>query len=157
MGGDPGFNRCINGVVFALLQSGSNHIYVGGQFERYLGRSYNGIIRLDLSGSIDTGFNPGKGFNGPVRAIQFASGSSDIYVGGEFTQYSGSKDVKYFVRLKSDGTISSNFKEHGELNGRVNTIYVSTEGGNSGSVYLGGAFTQYPGIVTGKQIGRAHV
>jgi hypothetical protein len=138
-----GFN--VDGTVFTLLQSGSNHIYVGGQFERYLGRSYNGIIRLDLSGSIDTGFNPGKGFNGPVRAIQFASGSSDIYVGGDFTQYSGSKDVKYFVRLKSNGTISSNFKEHGELDGRVNTIYVSTETGNSGSVYLGGAFTQYSG------------
>lgn len=138
-----GFN--VDGTVFTLLQSGSNHIYVGGQFERYLGRSYNGIIRLNLSGSIDTGFNPGKGFNGAVRAIQFASGSSDIYVGGEFTQYSGSKDVKYFVRLKSDGTIASNFKEHGELDGRVNTIYVSTETGNSGSVYLGGAFTQYSG------------
>jgi hypothetical protein len=138
-----GFN--VDGTVFTLLQSGSNHIYVGGQFERYLGRSYNGIIRLNLSGSIDTGFNPGKGFNGPVRAIQFVSGSSDIYVGGEFTQYSGSKDVKYFVRLKSNGTISSNFKEHGELDGRVNAIYVSTETGNSGSVYLGGAFTQYSG------------
>ena len=138
-----GFN--VDGTVFTLLQSGSNHIYVGGEFERYLGRSYNGIIRLNLSGSIDTGFNPGKGFNGAVRAIQFASGSSDIYVGGEFTQYSGSKDVKYFVRLKSDGTIASNFKEHGELDGRVNTIYVSTETGNSGSVYLGGAFTQYSG------------
>lgn len=144
-----GFN--VDGEIYTLLRSGSNHIYVGGRFERYLGEKYNGIIRLDLTGSIDRTFNPGGGFKSVrnsipyVTSIKFASGSSDIYVGGNFVEYSGSKDVNYFARIGSDGTLKSNFSEHGKLNNIVNTIYVSNETPHTGSVYIGGAFTEYSG------------
>ena len=147
-----GFNT--DAEIYTLLKSGSNHIYVGGNFERYSGEKYVGIIRLDLSGSIDKTFNTGNGFKSIrkttpyVTSIKFVSGSSDIYVAGNFNEYSGSQNVNYFVRLKSDGTIRTNFSQYGTLNNIVNTIYVSNETPHIGSVYIGGAFTEYSGSAT---------
>ena len=133
-----GFND--DGTIYTIAPSGSNHIYVGGNFERYIGKEYNNIIKLDLSGSVDTSFNIGKGFNGPVYAITLKD--DKLYVGGDFTTYSGSSNVNRIVRLNSNGTIDNTFNTNEGFDNTVYSILLSTIT-NDDAIFVGGNFTKY--------------
>jgi uncharacterized delta-60 repeat protein len=126
--------------------SGSDKIYVGGRTLESVGC----IARLNSNGAIDTDFNTGtgntKGFfsllSSAVYSIIQASGSDKIYVGGNFTQYSGSAaaslSANYIARLNSNGTRDLTFSA--SLSGFVYTL--AQESG-SDKIYAGGTFADY--------------
>lgn len=86
-----GFNDAVRS--FKILSDGS--ILVVGSFSTYQGSSYNRLIKLSSTGSIDSSLNIGIGFTGTLAGASpgvdyiEVNSSGDIYLGGVFTAYKG--------------------------------------------------------------------
>jgi len=93
------------------------------------------------SGSKDTSFNIGTGFNNTVYSVKMDS-SEKIYVGGFFGSYSGSSQ-NGLIRLNSDGTKDTSFNIGTGFTGGSIVYSISQESG--GKIYAGGVFTAYSG------------
>jgi uncharacterized delta-60 repeat protein len=110
------------------------YYYVAGNFGGFKEPTFSRIIATDLSGSIDTTFNPGQtGFNSTVRCMVTQS-DGKIIIGGDFTTYSGSAN-NYLVRINPNGTKDSTFTA--TLNSSVYTAAVQSDG----KIVIGGGFT----------------
>jgi uncharacterized delta-60 repeat protein len=98
------------------------------------------------TGPIGTGFNKARGFNDNVLSISPATdGSSDVYVGGDFTIYNGTVSNR-IIRLNSDGSVDTLFDIGSGFNGTVYTIFPAIDG--SGDVYVGGRFVTFNGTIS---------
>jgi hypothetical protein len=109
-----------NGAVLTIVPAGdmTGAVYVGGEFTTFNGDTANSIIRLNNDGSRDANFITGSGFTspndpistlGPVFTVARAiDGSTDIYVGGGFSNYNGA-NASGIVRLNDDGTLDTGF------------------------------------------------
>ena len=125
---------------------GDFKIYVGGSFTSYNGVGANSIIRLNLTGTIDTDFDYGTGFDGRVRKIELENvgfSQSKIYVGGLFSNYNDIS-ANRIIKLNSDGSIDTDF-DYGTgfsregLTSQVYDIAIDDDG----KIYVGGIFTEY--------------
>ena len=110
-----------------------------GFFTTYSGSTVNSIIRLNPSGTIDTDFNTGTGFNGTLYSIEQQS-DGKILVGGSFTTYSGSS-VNRIVRLNSSGSIDSSFNVGSGANFEIFSTLIQPDN----KIVIAGAFTAYSG------------
>lgn len=167
---DPGFNvgagatAAFNNAVhvMALAKDGSGDLYVGGDFTSFNGTSnVNRVSRLNSDGSLDTAFNIGSGatagFDATVRTlIPAVDGSGDIYVGGDFTSYSGTASINYLVRLNSDGSIDATSSSlSGMGSGFDNNVYsFAPVPDGTGTVYVGGNYNSYNGTANTNRIAR---
>ncbi len=79
-----------------------NKILTGGDFTTYKGTTVNRIVKLDATGTIDTSFVMGSGFDGPVRDI--SKSGDDFFVVGDFTTYKGT-NVNRIVKLSATDSI----------------------------------------------------
>jgi uncharacterized delta-60 repeat protein len=104
--------------VFAIspASDSSGDVYAGGSFSSYNGTPVGSIARVNLDGSLDTGFATGVGFED--TSFGFAAvgqitpaidGSGDIYVAGRFTGYNGIAINSWLVRLNNDGSLDTGF------------------------------------------------
>jgi uncharacterized delta-60 repeat protein len=110
------------------------YYYVAGNFGSFKQPTLNRIVATDLSGLIDTTFNPGQlGFNSTVRCMVTQS-DGKLIVGGDFTTYSGSSGA-YLVRINPNGTRDTTFTA--TLNSSVYTAAVQSDG----KLVIGGGFT----------------
>lgn len=99
-----GFNDLVQ--VILPTTDGSGGIYVGGDFTRCNATDSNRIVRLNIDGTVDTGFVTGAGFNGRVQTITSASDSSgNIYLGGQFTAYQNAEALRN-ISLNTAGAIN---------------------------------------------------
>lgn len=86
----------------------------GGGITNYNGNSYNGLVRLNNDGSLDTTFNIGSGFensSGATFKIKTLALQNDgkILVGGSFDIFDGDNSKQKIVRLNQDGSIDNSF------------------------------------------------
>jgi uncharacterized delta-60 repeat protein len=110
------------------------YYYVVGNFGGFKEPTFNRIVATDLSGSIDTTFNPGQlGFNSTVRCMVTQS-DGKLIVGGDFTTYSGSAN-NFLVRINPNGTKDTTFTA--TLNSSVYTAAVQSDG----KIVIGGTFS----------------
>ena len=79
-----GFDSIVNSVA---IQS-DGKILAGGAFTTYKGLGEGRFIRLDATGSKDTTFSTGTGFNNTVDVIVIDS-NGKLLVGGNWTAYKG--------------------------------------------------------------------
>ena len=114
-------------------------IIVGGAFTTYSGSTQNYLVKLNVSGSKDTTFNIGTGFNGVVESAVVQSDGKTL-VGGQFTTYSGSTENR-LVRLNSDGSKDTTFNIGTGFNGAVITVAIDS----NNKILVGGQFTTYSG------------
>ena len=116
-------------------------ILVGGQFTSYNGTSRSSIIRLNVDGTVDSGFNIGTGFDGAVLTIKIQP-NGKILVGGSFNNYNG---VGYdgIVRLNSDGTTDNTFVVGNGVDGVTYEISLQPDG----KILLVGGFSNFNGGV----------
>jgi uncharacterized delta-60 repeat protein len=137
-----------NSTVNALKIQSDGKVIVGGSFTTYSGSSSTRIIRINVSGTLDTTFNVGTGLNvfGTVsqRSIQFDS-ENNIYLTNNFTTYSGSTAsgiVKILPSGSIDTTFTTGFGLQGYLLGSTNAIGYGTLISGS-TVLMFGAFSTY--------------
>ena len=127
-----------NGNVLALGLESDGGIVAGGNFTTADNISRNYVARLNVNGSLDTGFlNELSGANGPVAALA-VQGDDRIVIGGSFTFVDGIRR-NYIARLNTDGSVDSSFNPNA---GPDNPVYCVAESYLDGNrvIYLGGAF-----------------
>lgn len=105
---DTSFLSPFNGGTFStiVIQADGN-ILIGGIFFDNANVFY--LARLNSSGSIDTTFDTGTGFNGEVNSILIED-DGRILVGGNFTRYNGEK-CNGVIRLNGTATLSTTQNE----------------------------------------------
>jgi len=143
-----GFDNVVRTIVPV---SGSTGIYVGGTFNSYSGSTVSKLVRINSNGTLDTTFNPGvvsTSVDG-IRAIALASGSSQIYVGGDFISYSGSS-INRIARVNSNGTLDTAFNvglgAYYSVGGTANAVLgILPVTQSDGQIYIVGSFNMYSG------------
>jgi uncharacterized delta-60 repeat protein len=132
-----GFNNTVNDI---RVQS-DGKIIVVGSFTTYSGSTVNGIVRLNVSGNIDSTFNTGAGFTlasqGNNCKIQ---SDGKIIVVGAFTTYSGSA-VNRIVRINDSGSIDNTFNVGAGFPAVAESVILQPDG----KILVGGQFTSYSG------------
>jgi uncharacterized delta-60 repeat protein len=143
-----GFSSFVTSL--ALATDGSGDVYVGGLFNEYKGAANGYLIRLDSNGAVSKTYSANTGFNQPATGIApAADGSSDVYVGGQFTSYNGTSSNS-IIRLNNDGTVDSAFAVGTGFNKYASSVVPADDG--SGDVYVGGGFTSYNGTTSNRFI-----
>jgi len=107
-----------NGQIYSMAQQSDGKIIAVGIFTSYNGTQVNGIVRLDSTGAIDSGFVYGTGFDyrgtsvessdDRIRKVKILS-NGQIMIAGGFTSYNGNL-ANSLIRLNSDGSYDSQFK-----------------------------------------------
>lgn len=136
-----------NGIDLAT----DGDVYVGGSFAEYgttLG--VNRIVRLNVNGSIDTGFDAGTGFNNRVDAL-VVDAAGDVYAAGTFLTYKTLSQPR-LVRLNSDGMLDGGFAVGTGPSGPAHSLALATDG--SGDVFVGGEFGGYNGLANTARLAR---
>jgi uncharacterized delta-60 repeat protein len=138
---DTGFNPGTGALnpVYAIALQPDGKIIIGGSFTLYNGTARNYIARLNADGNIDTGFDPGSGANGYVRAIALQP-DGKIIIGGDFTTYNGT-GRNYIARLNADGSLDATFNPGSGANDKIQTMALQSDG----KTLIGGDFTAYNG------------
>ncbi|MBI2901214.1 MAG: hypothetical protein HYY17_13610 [Planctomycetes bacterium] len=136
--------------VKSIVPVPGGDVYVGGEFSVYNTVSSPRLIRLNVDGSRDPGFDVGTGFSFGVYSIApAADGTGDIYVGGMFGSYKGASSNR-IIRLHDDGSVDATFNVGTGFNDNVYAIAPATDG--SGDVYVGGFFTSYQGTAVNRMV-----
>lgn len=138
---DSTFNPGIgaNAAIHCMLVLSDQKILIGGDFTEYNGTPRGRIARLNSDGTLDTGFNPGSGFDGPVFCLQTESQiPSNYFAGGSFANYNGAPRAN-FARLNSAGTVSASFASG--TNGPVYALLSAPFLPSGSLVLIGGDFS----------------
>ena len=117
-------------------------IVIVGLFTSYNGTIANGIIRLNSSGSVDTSFVYGSGFDNLANVVYTTYIQTDgkILVGGNFTTYDGTS-ANGIIRLNTNGSVDTSFVYGSGFANYVTSIQVQSDG----KILCGGSFTSYNG------------
>lgn len=107
-----------NGPSFAgqsVVVDSNGSILVGGDFQVYNGTPVKGILRLDSTGMLDTGFqaNIGTGSDNSLVMSLALDDQGRILVAGPFQTFN-QQPRKGVVRLNPDGTLDAGFN-HGTI------------------------------------------
>lgn len=137
---DPSYNTGtgFDNTVFDSYLFSDNKLLAGGLFTTYNGTTVNGIVKLNIDGTIDSSFNTGTGLNtgGYIFGINVQS-DGKILIGGDFTSYNGVTRSRV-ARLNTDGTLDTSF-DAGSLIAN-NTVY-KIRIQNDGKIVLTGTFS----------------
>ena len=139
-------NGVSGGSVYSILPVSSSLVYVGGEFSQAGGVPASSIARWDGTawGLLGSSTANGVRSNGQQAAVLALAASSTgvLYVGGTFNQAGGSTANRI---ARWDGAAWSALGT-GSANGIGQGTVTALAVAGSGSVYVGGAFTQAGGI-----------
>lgn len=139
---DQGFGTGVqaDGAVRALALSPQG-LLVGGDFTRFEGTAFRGIVRVNrFTGAPDFTFNQsGGGADNSVRAITVQT-DGRILIGGDFQSFNG-VSRNFFARLLTDGTLDATFNTGTGADGSVEAVALQPDG----RVIIGGAFSTVGG------------
>ena len=145
---DPG--QGANGRVSAIALQPDGKLLLGGDFTSIDGTPRNRIARLNLDGSLDLGFDPGAGANGPIAALALQP-NGKVLVAGFFSSFAGSPR-SCLARLESTGALDASFSIGTGPNDEVATVSLHPDG----KILIAGAFTAYNGTSPIRRIARLH-
>jgi uncharacterized delta-60 repeat protein len=142
-------NPKFNGANLAVAYQADGKILFGGTFTSYASNSgFDRLVRINADGTLDTAFCSNavslSKFNNNVNVIKVQT-DGKILVGGQFTDYGGFVGRSYLVRLNSDGTLDTSFNFNAADGGKFNSIIFGIQVLASGSILVGGTFTNYGG------------
>lgn len=134
-----------NGTVNATVIQNDGKIIIGGEFSTFNGIPRNGIVRLNVDGTVDTSFNVGTGFTGTGIGIQnylipnvatiSIQNDGKIVVGGNFSTYNDNLRPS-IIRLNTDGSRDQTFNPTAIIQG--NTLATAIQ--SDGKILIGGTF-----------------
>lgn len=139
---DIGFNSGSgsNGYVFSTSIQSDSKIIIGGWFTTYNGSARNTIARINTDGSLDSGFNPGKGTDDVINSTSIQL-DGKIIIGGVFTSYNGISRNN-IARLNTNGSLDASFDSGSGTNSDISSVKIQTDS----KLLIGGYFTTYNGI-----------
>jgi len=116
--------------VDAVVVQPNGQILIGGSFSAYQLLTYNGILRLNPDGSIDTTFQPGTGTYNPVTGIADTvqaitlQPDGNILIGGNFQTFNQTRRIG-IARLFNYGSVDTSFMDtaYNEFAGIPNYYY----------------------------------
>lgn len=141
---DKSFIGDIDNTVLALALQTDGQIVAGGDFSLVDGASRSRVARLNLDGSVDTGFLNGlAGADGTVNAL-VSQTDDHVLIGGAFGNVDSTVRNR-IARLMTDGSIDSSFSPGAGAN---NTVFALAETfiGGAREIYAGGAFSTFNGF-----------
>jgi hypothetical protein len=109
----------------------SSGMVIGGRFSHSHGVPRRNIACLQSNGQVDPRFNPGSGFNGPVRSLATLP-DGRIWVGGNFSIYNGQLSRGVAI-IDANGTWDSR-------TARPDTESVNWVAASGTSLYVAGLF-----------------
>lgn len=144
-----GFNSF--GALYDMALQSDGKIVVAGSFTSASGTSRNAICRLNSDGTLDTGFDPGDGFEnlvpGPAARVEKIALQDDgkILATGIFSHFDGTQ-VSNLCRLNSDGSLDATFDagtgiDNCGLSGWMNAMVPLA----NGKILIGGFFQCFNG------------
>lgn len=116
-----------------------------------LGNLYTSKI-IAQQGKVDSNFNiiddgqNGDGFDNTVRTLSLQP-DQKLLVGGDYLGLNGIPSP-YLTRLNPDGSIDETFNTGTGFNGKVYATYIQPDG----KIIVGGSFTTFNGIISGRLI-----
>ncbi len=134
---DPGTGA--DNAIYSISVQPDGKILIGGHFTAVNGTNRNRIARLDSTGSVDVGFDPGTGADDRVAGIA-AQTDGSILVSGYFTTINGTSRNR-IARLTSTGALDTGFDPGTGANDRIYTFTTQVDG----KIVIGGTFTNYNG------------
>lgn len=114
-----------NNVVRNILNLEDGKFLLGGDFTSYAGTLRNYIARINANGTIDSSFNPGKGFGSSVTSFQQQS-DGRLLIGGSYTVFNN-KVRHYLARLDGGGALDDNFNPGNAADGQIRDVAVQTD------------------------------
>lgn len=135
-----------DGFVFDLQILSDDSIIVGGSFSTY--NTYYlapNLIKLDPDGNVDTSFTPGTGPNGQVLTV-YVDSQEDIYIAGNFDNYSIYGSNSGILKLNLSGVPDSNFTSNigsGCSFGYPNYIQETLDNNLILSLFIGSTFNGF--------------
>lgn len=137
---DAGSGADSNISVITIQPDGK--ISIGGNFINVNGVSRNKIARLNSDGSLDTTFTSSILANASgSRVLTIALANGKIYIGGEFTGFSGGIQRNVIARLENDGSLDTTFNLNLSSLNTINVIKPQTDG----RILIGGSFSSVSG------------
>jgi len=124
--------------IRAVALDADGKIYIAGYFETYKSTNRGRIARLYNDGVLDQNFNPGAGFDEPVRALVLSEGK--IYAAGDFTAYNGVKR-RGMVRLNRNGNSDAGYNIGNGFVGNVRSLFLQADK----KLLVAGEFNYYQG------------
>lgn len=128
--------------VFSAVQLNNGIIVVAGAFTNYNGTSINGIVGLNLDGTINSSFNVGFGIgSGAVDSLVYDSVNDKLFCLGRFTSFNGTTS-NYVIKLNSNGSVDTSFNVGTGFNSATSGGALDSQGR---LVVVGNTFTTYNG------------
>ncbi len=97
----------IGANIYALALQSDQRAVIAGSFATVNGTSRSDVARLNIDGSLDSSFSPGKGANAAIRAVTLQRDGKMI-IGGDFTAFNAT-NRNSITRLNSDGSLDLTF------------------------------------------------
>lgn len=146
---DPTFNpgAGANSYITCITLQPDGKILIGGNFTSYDNTGRSRIARLNVDGSLDTGFDPGTGTNGAVYAMALQP-DGKILLGGDFTLFDG-EVCENMVRLNPTGDMDTTF--HPVPNNPIYSIIIQPDG-----KIITGSHIDMPDLSHGLSVKRMH-
>ena len=133
----------VNGYVSCMALETNGQIVIGGNFASFNGANRSDVARLNSDGSVDTGFDPGVGPNGPLYSVAVQS-DGKMLIGGAFSSING-VNWNQPARLRVDGSVDTSFDtsaaDGAGANGAVKALALQVDG----KVLIGGYFSTVSG------------
>ncbi len=99
---DPGSG--VEGAVYALMVTGDDTLFVGGDFTTLNGQNRPYLGKLNSRGQLDIAFNPSFSSDSTIYTI--VQDQSTLLVGGRFTEVMG-QPYRHLVRMTLTGALDS--------------------------------------------------
>lgn len=131
-----------NGYILSTALQPDGKILVAGTFTVFNGVSMGCIARLNASGSLDTTFHTGIGFDSTVYTLSIQP-NGKIVAGGKFSSYNGSPAPR-IIRLNTDGSVDTTFNPGTGISGFAAIKAIALQADDK--IIASGYFTSFNGI-----------
>lgn len=112
-----------NWDVYLVTLQPDGKILIAGAFSYVNGVRRDAVARINSDGSVDTGFDPGVGWDWQVVSTMALQADGKVLIGGCFNEC-------YIVRLNSNGSVDNGFKTEIDYNDnyRIQKLTIQPDG-----------------------------
>jgi uncharacterized delta-60 repeat protein len=141
---DPGFGGqgADNGIVSIRYNPVTQKYMLAGNFRKFNGQAYNGLVMLNRDGTVDPTFQPLPMGNNDTYFHAQQLNNGFIIVNGFFRNY-GAVHRTGFMVLKPDGTLATGYNNVGDFDGQLTRVFETKNSSGQTQALLLGRFYRF--------------